>query len=357
MGVPIPISDGPQLISRSVAKPYLVLNNGSNTVYLGTDSSVSPTAYAFPLAPGSAFQWTEISSDVYGVCDKGKASQLVVAPEASAMAFGTLSANIQGTVDVSGSDVGVSGSVDTSGSTVKNRTQSNPVTLGAAATVFSAGMGSPQPLAAIPSLAVSGYSSIIVDVSDNQGGIVPSYQSMIKVVITQTLNGVQVGTPTNAHFLIGACNGYIQVPVIGDSVQVTGQYINQSALIGTISVQVVGSSEVIPVPRYLSYNSGAKGSLAGGGYYNVSTGVVVQDYVTCRNGSAELSILAATGTSAGSANVAVADFDNPGGVIILAGTGSIPAGGAANLSLVLPMRPVYVTTRPTAGTLICSLLQ
>lgn len=360
MGVPIPISDGPILISRSVAKPYLVYNTGTNIVYLGTDSSVSPTAFAFPLAPGAAFQWTEITTDVYAVAAEGKSSTLVVAPEASALALGTVSAAIEGPVDVSGSNVGVSGSVDASGSTIKSRQQNNPVILATSNNPIPNSMILPNGLVNLPAQATAGFSSIIISVGDNAPGIPLGPTNMVEVLVQQTLNGSHVGPIISAHYLLGACSGYVQVPVVGETILVSGQFINTSTGGGGLSslgVQVIGSSEVITTPRYLSSNFSAKGSLASGGYYNVSAGAVVQDYVTCRNGPAELTVLASSGTSAGSANIAVADFDVPGGPVILAGTGGIPTGGAVTVPINVPMRPVYVTTRPTAGALLCSLLQ
>jgi hypothetical protein len=109
MGIPIPIKDSPQLISRTVSKPYLVYNSGAHTVYLGQDSSVSPLSYSFPLASGNAFQWTEVNSDVYGVCDPGLTSNIVIAYEASALALGNVQASISGPVDITGSSVAISG--------------------------------------------------------------------------------------------------------------------------------------------------------------------------------------------------------------------------------------------------------
>lgn len=332
------------------------INVGATTLYYSQLPSVSVDS-GTPLSPGNAVQGWPVGQPLYIVSSGGN-GQFAYEANGSQIAIGAVAAALLpgSTVDV-GNTVGVTGSVDASGSTIHSKSQNSPVNLGGVPTVFPASMGSPQPLAALPSMSVAGYSSVMVNVSDNQAGIVPSASSMIKVVITQTLNGVQVGIPINAHYLIGACNGFVQIPVIGDSVQVSGQYINQSALIGTISVQVAGSAEVISIPKYLSFNSAGKGSLASGGYYNTTTGVTVQDYVNCRNGPAELCVLAGTGTSAGSANIAVADFDNPSTPVILAGTGSVPGGGALNIPLDIPMRPVFMTTRPTSGTLIGSLIQ
>lgn len=103
MGIPIPVvAVSPVKVSSTVAKPYLVTNIGTATIYLGKSSSVSPTAYDYPLAPGNALQWTEINSDVYAVCDPGKSSQAVVAIEASAVSLGSVTATINQTVSVAG---------------------------------------------------------------------------------------------------------------------------------------------------------------------------------------------------------------------------------------------------------------
>jgi hypothetical protein len=96
MGVPIPVGSTPQLVSRSVSKPYLIYNQGSSTVYIGLDSSVSPSNFAFPLEAGNAMQWTQISSDVYAVSDIGNSSTVVITPEAAAVSIGQVTASISG---------------------------------------------------------------------------------------------------------------------------------------------------------------------------------------------------------------------------------------------------------------------
>lgn len=48
----------PQQISGPYSNAYLVKNDGNDTIWLGQDSSLSPTSYSVLLAPGSSMNWS-----------------------------------------------------------------------------------------------------------------------------------------------------------------------------------------------------------------------------------------------------------------------------------------------------------
>lgn len=361
MGIPIPITSSPQLISRSVSQPYLVYNNGSSTAYLGTDSSVSPTAFAFPLQPGSAFQWTAITTDVYAVADNGKTTSLIIAPEASAMSFGTLSASISGPVNVSGSTVDASGSnVGVSG-TVGNIPQNKPTLLATSSNVWLATFGSPRNISAIPDLNVSGYGSVIINVSDNAilpAGAVSSL-GMITLTVLQLINGVIVSSYT-AEWILGQCNSLLQVPVVGTDLQISGQFISAatgSPNTGTLTIQAIGSSEIVASPIYTSYNPGARGTIPTGGYYNASVGVTtLTEYVNSKNGPANFSLIPSSSSATGNGSIFAVEFTGPATNQLI---GLVPPAGGSGVSqqVILPMRPIQVLTRATAVGMLSSLQQ
>jgi len=79
-----------QKISVKVSKPYIITSDpGSiSTVYIGTDSSVTPNNYGLKLAPGSNLIWQEINSEVWAVTDTGGSATVSIIYEASATVSG-----------------------------------------------------------------------------------------------------------------------------------------------------------------------------------------------------------------------------------------------------------------------------
>lgn len=376
-------------LQQSAASGFSLQNTGPGVVYLGSDASVTPsTGYAvavgvsLPLSGGAT---------IYACTDAGKLATVQLLQGAQAGQATVVEANIPGAVQVTGTvqatienaTVPISGSVN---ATIQNASipvtgtvnigagsvditsgsvsvaggqvgvQSNPTVLSTTQTVF-ATVGSPQNLTAIPNVGgLKPFASVIVGLTDNSINALAA-TNMVSLQMYQTLNGVIVGPTYNPQYLLGLLRGSLQIPVVGDTLVISGQYAGTFSSGGTLTVQITGSNEIITDPRYISYNAGSGPvGIASGGYYETSTAAVVSSFVSSRNGAGQLSVLAATSTSGGSANVAVCEFVGPAQPI-LAGTGAIATGGAANVPIILPMRPVQVTTRPSAGTLICSLLQ
>lgn len=347
-------------IPNNGTDPLYGINVGSTVLWYSKLPDVSP-ASGTPLSPGNAVQGWPAGQPLYIMSTGGNGSFAYEA-NGSQIAIGAVAAALLpgSTVDV-GNTVGVTGSVDASGSTIDSRAQNNPSILAVNGVVIPASMPLSAQIGPTLTLSTKGYSSILISVGDNDPAIPLASANMVKITFDQTLGGTSVVPISNAHFLLGGLNGFVQVPVLGDTIIITGVFINTSAFGGggnRITMQVIGSNEVISEPKYLSNNFSAKGTIPTEGYYEVNTGAFSQVFMNSKNGPAELSILAATGASAGSSNLGIVDFDNPGaGVIILAGTGAIPAGGAANVPLRLPMRPAIVTVNPSAGSLIGSVLQ
>lgn len=330
------------------------INVGNTTLYYSQSPDVSASS-GTPLSPGNAVQGWPVGQPLY-IISSGGNGQFAYEANGSQIAIGAVAASL-----LPGGTVDVGNTVDTSGSTVNNRSQNNPANLATNGVVIPASMPLSAQIGPTLTLSTKGYSSIIISVGDNDPAIPLASANMVKITFDQTVGGQSVIPISNAHFLLGGLNGFVQVPVLGDTIIITGVFINTSAFGGggnRITMQVIGSNEVISEPKYLSNNFSAKGTIPTEGYYEVTAGAFSQVFMNSKNGPAELSILAATGASAGSSNLGIVDFDNPGvGVIILAGTGAIPAGGAANISLRLPMRPAIVTVNPSAGSLIGSVLQ
>ena len=375
-----PVGSTPVQLSGVYADAYILQNQGPSAIYVGHDSSLSQTAYDYRMAVGQTLSRSD-ARELWLVCAKGESSVVSVisgdgttfspAPD-QVTVVGDV--GITGVVDVAGNvaidgPVSVTGTVDVAGDinvtnstlnvagTVGARQQNNPSILFTSNNPWSGVVGVTN-LAAIPNQSIAGYSAIIINVFDN-GSVALAANNMVTLTITQYAAGSTPVSQFTAQWLVGRCNSYLIVPVVGITAVISGQYIIQGGGSGTLTVQVIGSNQAVDSPQYSSYNSpsgSTGGNLATGGYFTMDIAAVTQRFVSSKNGPAQLSVLAGTSSSAGSANIAVVEWVGPATNIIM-GTGAIAAGGAVNIPLVLPMRPVYITGRPTAGDLIVSLLQ
>lgn len=69
------VTSVPFKISDRASQPYLIHNTGDNTIYLGTDSSVSPGFRGYTLVPSATLHWGT-TGELWAVTDQGFTSEL-----------------------------------------------------------------------------------------------------------------------------------------------------------------------------------------------------------------------------------------------------------------------------------------
>lgn len=327
---------GPQAISVTTSQSQYDIfgqNLGTVPIYLSELPDVSPTNNSLVLAKGNTFTWPS-GKQLYACTGTGQNSILTYTNNGATMGL---------------SNVNVAGTVGTIG-------QNNPINLGQGGTATLVGAQSLVALNVPSGIPTKGFASIIIAIGDDanyNGGLALANWCTLNIV--QTLNNITVATYTPQWLLGGILQGYIQIPVIGDTLNISGSF--SKAASGTpdfIYVQVIGSSEDIQNPRYLNQNVLQGGDIPSGGAYSLNTSATNLNFIATKNGPASLHVLAGTGTSNGSANI---QYVENGTQHIFAGTGAIGVGLAAELSLILPMFPIMVSVAPSAGNLFASLTQ
>lgn len=335
MGIPIPVvAVSPVKVSSTVAKPYLVTNIGTATIYLGKSSSVSPTAYDYPLAPGNALQWTEINSDVYAVCDPGKSSQAVVAIEASAVSLGSVTATINQTVSVAGivQTQQVAG-FDLLDTLTVNLPAGNPGSFMVGGAILTN---------------LKNYNSLYITYENGITGVAnPSAANYVHVAVR--FDGLVSGYDCQfwQYQSTPDANTY-QVPITGKTAQINFDGTKTAGTAGTITVRVYGTYQPLTTDLYYQAPLGFGFS----GYANINTYPAVGNFSffpATTNLPMQLGVYKVTAAGAGTVAVLSQQI---GTIYPIAGTivdAALPSRATTLQELRLKNAPVRVDVGNTAG--------
>lgn len=113
------VTSAPQQIAQPALKESLIVNDGTETIYLDLQSTVTSESYSLRLVPGQSFNYGG-SQNLWAVCEAGKISRVSILSDANTTVAPVSNVTIaepveiSGTVDVAG-NVGIVGDVNVSG--------------------------------------------------------------------------------------------------------------------------------------------------------------------------------------------------------------------------------------------------
>ncbi len=113
------VTSAPQQIAQPALKESLIVNDGTETIYLDLQSTVTSESYSLRLVPGQSFNYGG-SQNLWAVCEAGKISRVSILSDANTSVAPVSNVTIaepveiSGTVDVAG-NVGIVGDVNVSG--------------------------------------------------------------------------------------------------------------------------------------------------------------------------------------------------------------------------------------------------
>ena len=326
MAIPIPLTTSPIKVSGTKTKPYLITNdpNSANTIYLGTDSSLTTNNYGATLDPGASLTWSEITKEVWAKTATGTANVTVIyeasgtfSPvtkttilNASIPVSGSVNANITnasltvaGNVNVTNASIPVSGSVAISSGSVNITSGTVAVSSGniTSAVGNTPGIISTRSVSLATtssfttlSLDVSAYASIKIELLYNVTTIASTAQTLTAGAYTRlqfsqtTATVAAIAAITNEAqwqngdgllTTLGAPNATqtYQIPVTTKYLNYTGTYqTSTGAPVGTLTINIIGSYETIPNERYQNIYPGGITGLTSG-FYDAAAGVLLQD--------------------------------------------------------------------------------
>lgn len=243
------ISDNAKFISGIYSQPFIVRNDGKETVYLGQDSSLTVGSRSFTLAPGSSLNWGA-GTELWAITDPGKSSRLEWMYDSNtSFTPGPSSVSINSLL-----------------TELASYEYSVPDT---AVAFFST---------ITPLIDVSGYSSLYIDVNWGGGTGIPVQANyfQLNTFFANSIDGVTpdyVGLGKyRAEYLLLGCGGIIgenslKVPVNAPYFQLEFNY-SKLATVSTIApfiIKIYGSTETINEAKYVHAGLGLSDDLAYGG--------------------------------------------------------------------------------------------
>ena len=326
-----PIGDSPVHVGNTYSKPYVISNDGPRTVYLGPDSSVSPTNYGQLLQANGGSVTRDGGQPTWAVCGNGDSSTVSVLYDATSAgapaptSVGLLS-NAELIQNWSGTSTALSGGAGTV-SLINLLLDSNVLDIRDYSTirfVISArGTATPDP---------TKYISSLFSTRDEGNDITISFYE------PQWL--LQVNPPSGNW-------ASIDFPVDGEKLQATVR-VTSAAAIPSIDWNISAWGYTLPInaPKYESTGNGYVGSASRGGFASVSQAVIgtTTSYIDSKAGLASLMLNRLLNTALVTATLEALED----GVATQIAQLSIPAGAtlpnAVMAQLALPMRPLRLTT-------------
>lgn len=118
-----PVTDRPAFVAGVNSAAFVMKNAGDSTIFIGQDSSLTPTSRDFSMTPGSVVQWPGKSTQIWAMASPGESSEIEILYESQANFTpgpDKVSATIVGPVDVTGGvavvgPVAIDGTVDVAG--------------------------------------------------------------------------------------------------------------------------------------------------------------------------------------------------------------------------------------------------
>lgn len=335
MGAPIPVggslNPSAVAVSTTASKPYQLSSayESANTVYIGTDPSVSDSNYVRQLIPGESFTWTEINLPVYAWCKPGQSAQLVVAYEATGSSSpGRTTVGLRNIVDLI-EDYDVTPGLFIPAGTTFSRTFSG--------------------------IDVSDYASVLI-APGAFVGVAEDVGLFVRVSVYFTPNAPDYV----AEWLVsGTGAGFydhrLQVPVGAETVNVVFEIFNTTAFDRTIlfgGINIGGSTEPITVPRYRNYVSDpSKGDIPLGGVYSNGQSVVAS-YLAVLNNVNGPAVWSLAKLAAGAAASGLLQICTGGNNLTAYGINRVAAdvnNSMERVELILPMRPVRLNYSVTVA--------
>lgn len=371
-----PVTSSPSFIAGVFSRPFTIRNSGTNPVYLGQDSSLSPFSRAMTLPRGATMQWAG-TSELWACTDTGLTSELEwLYNSSSSITDGATvidgpvtiagAVEVMGTVALSGGSVALSGPVSIAGGVKVDGSTINvanavrlanlPVLL--SSTPFFIDGTNKATQINIPKVDVSAYASVIVAwvfTPATPGTLALDVLNYVDLNVQTTGAADSYGQAWNAQWLADQCDGIaqatLQVPVRNTTFggTLTWHKVNQ-AWGGNGKLLVWGSNETIAAPRYVNATTQMQGALFRGGTFAQGFSDTITNLTTYLgnfNGPASVSIQNG-GTS--TINAVAKVFSCEDGVATQLVTGFIPSGfgDSVQRNLFMPMRPLRLDT--TVGT-------
>lgn len=247
-----PVSDSATNLSQPAGNASLIVNQGSEPVYLDKGSTVSPNSYSILLAPNQSFNWS--GGELWGVCATGAASTVSLMAGANTSVSPITNATLTGpvTVDTIIGNVNVDGSTVDIGNNV--RLWGGGDYLGTKTIVLpSAGSYQDTIGATFPNSLLQRYSSIAIMVQM----VTLSATFSIDVSVSafgsgyiQYVSQMLMHTPSSQAFTYDANNCFIQFPILQDLNVAALTIDNTRAVACTVRVDAYGSYSTIAEPIY-----------------------------------------------------------------------------------------------------------
>jgi len=241
-----PVTEVAKFITGTNVQAYIVKNSGSETVYLGQDSSLTVETRAFSITPGGVLQWPGDSTEIWAVTEAGKVSEL------------ELLYNSQATYIPGPDSVSVKPVLD----------NLFYVSVTPSDKIYQSGWVEVLP-----------YQTLVIEtVALAQGGAIYNGESDIRIRVEWSTTASVVTSYESEIFGapgIGSCN--YRMPVVSRFVRFTISRKNTSIDLQTINFKVNGLNYPVPT-RYMSIPEPTAYDLSQFGAYNQPVGYA-DDYI------------------------------------------------------------------------------